>query len=161
METPQPLLTTDDLAITYLPGSGPDLVVAFTGIGALDGPHQKEEFIRVAGMEGANHVAFVKDRLRSWFSAAGMQDRIIAAVLALRQKLGLSAKDMGTLLGASGLSVYKWESGKVKPRAKQLPAIAALRGIGKKEALARLESIAAMAPTTGRAAGKRTKRSAK
>ncbi|MES2784671.1 MAG: hypothetical protein V4684_04350, partial [Pseudomonadota bacterium] len=80
---------------------------------------------------------------------------------ALRQKLGLAAKDMGTLLGASGLSVYKWESGKVKPRAKQLPAIAALRGIGKKEALARLESIAAMAPPAGRAAGKRTKRLAK
>jgi pimeloyl-ACP methyl ester carboxylesterase len=99
----QPLLTTDDLAITYLPGSGPDLVVAFTGIGALDGPHQKEEFIRVAGMEGQNHVAFVKDRLRSWFSAPGLQDRIIAAVLALRKKLGPGrVLTLGNSMGGHG-----------------------------------------------------------
>ena len=99
----EPLLTTDDLAITYLPGTGTDLVVAFTGIGALDGPHQKEEFIRVAWMEGRNHVAFVKDRLRSWFSAPGLQDRIIAAVLALRRRLGPGRlMTLGNSMGGHG-----------------------------------------------------------
>jgi hypothetical protein len=31
--------------------------------------------------------------------------------LTLREKLGLSAADMGKLMGVSGQSVYKWESG--------------------------------------------------
>jgi DNA-binding transcriptional regulator YiaG len=57
---------------------------------------------------------------------------------ALRQKLGLSADAMGKLLGVSGQSVYKWESGKATPRASQLPAIAKARKLGKREALALL-----------------------
>lgn len=60
---------------------------------------------------------------------------------AQRARLGLSAEDCGRLLGTSSQSVYNWEAGKVRPRAKQLPAIAALRKLGKKEAAATLESI--------------------
>jgi DNA-binding transcriptional regulator YiaG len=55
-----------------------------------------------------------------------------------RAKLGLSAKDYGTLVGVSGLTIYHWEAGKSKPRKKQLPTIAAIRTMGKREALARL-----------------------
>lgn len=55
-----------------------------------------------------------------------------------RAKLGLSAKDYGALVGVSGLTIYKWESGNTRPRAGQLPAIAAVRGLGKREAQARL-----------------------
>jgi DNA-binding XRE family transcriptional regulator len=55
-----------------------------------------------------------------------------------RAKLGLSAKDYGKLIGVSGLTVYHWEAGKAKPRRRQLPAIAAIRGLGKREVLARL-----------------------
>jgi DNA-binding transcriptional regulator YiaG len=57
----------------------------------------------------------------------------------LRQKLGLSANEMGQLLGVSGQSVYKWEQGKAKPRASQLHAIAAVRKLGKKQAHAMLQ----------------------
>src|SRR3954463_3560479 len=60
---------------------------------------------------------------------------------AQRQKLGLSAADFATLLGVSGQSVYKWEHGEARPRSKQLEAIAALRGIGKREAATRLEQM--------------------
>jgi DNA-binding transcriptional regulator YiaG len=60
-----------------------------------------------------------------------------------RRKLGLSAADFATLLGVSGQSVYKWEHGEARPRARQLEAIAALRGIGKREAMARLEKMRA------------------
>jgi DNA-binding transcriptional regulator YiaG len=60
-----------------------------------------------------------------------------------RQRLGLSAADYGALLGVSALSVYKWEGGEVRPRAQYLPAIAVVRRLGKKEALARLEQLAA------------------
>lgn len=64
-----------------------------------------------------------------------------ARLAAQRNKLGLSAADFAALLGVSGQSVYKWEHGESRPRAKQLEAIAALRGIGKREAQARLEKL--------------------
>ena len=67
------------------------------------------------------------------FSAKGLA--------AQRKRLGLSAQAFGALIGASGQSVYKWEEGKTRPRAKNLPAIASLRTMGKKEAAARLESL--------------------
>lgn len=67
------------------------------------------------------------------FSAKGLA--------AQRRRLGLSAHSFGALIGASGQSVYKWEEGKTRPRAKNLPAIAALRTMGKKEAAARLASL--------------------
>jgi DNA-binding transcriptional regulator YiaG len=59
----------------------------------------------------------------------------------LRKRLGLSAEAMGKLLGVSGQSVYHWESGKASPRSSQLPAIAAVRKLGKREAQARLSKI--------------------
>ena len=59
---------------------------------------------------------------------------------AQRQKLGLSAGDMGTLLGVSGQTVYHWESGKTRPRQGQLAAIAALRKMGKREIQTELET---------------------
>lgn len=58
-----------------------------------------------------------------------------------RKRLGLSAADCGLLVGASGLSVYKWESSQSRPRTKFLPAIAALRTLGKKDAAAKLEAL--------------------
>jgi transcriptional regulator with XRE-family HTH domain len=43
-------------------------------------------------------------------------------------------------MGVSAQSIYNWETGKAVPRRQQLEAIAALRGIGKREALSRLET---------------------
>lgn len=57
-----------------------------------------------------------------------------------RCRLGISAEDYGRLVGASGLSIYNWESGKVRPRKEQITKLAAVRGIGKREAARRLES---------------------
>ena len=68
------------------------------------------------------------------FSAKGLKS--------LRAKLGLSAADLGKLAGASGQSVYHWEQGKSIPRKSQLPKLASLRGLGRKEAKARLGSLA-------------------
>jgi DNA-binding transcriptional regulator YiaG len=67
------------------------------------------------------------------FSAKGLTS--------LRKRLGLSAHDCGLLVGASGQSIYAWEDGKARPRAKHLPALAALRTLGKREALVRLEAL--------------------
>ena len=59
---------------------------------------------------------------------------------AMRKKLGVSAAEMGKLLGVSAQSVYHWETGKTKPRASQLVAIAAVRKMGKKTVAAKLEA---------------------
>jgi DNA-binding transcriptional regulator YiaG len=67
------------------------------------------------------------------FSAKGLASH--------RQRLGLSAEDCGLLVGASGQSIYNWEAGRARPRARHLPALAALRTLGKKEAAARLASL--------------------
>lgn len=59
----------------------------------------------------------------------------------LRARLGLSAADFGLLVGASGQSVYNWEAGKSVPRGSQQAALAAVRGLGKREAAQRLEKL--------------------
>jgi len=64
------------------------------------------------------------------FSAKGLASQ--------RRRIGLSADDCGLLVGASGQSIYNWEAGKARPQARHLPAIAAIRAMGKKEAAARL-----------------------
>ena len=57
-----------------------------------------------------------------------------------RGKLGLSAAEMGTLVGVSAQTVYHWEAGKTRPRQSQLAAIAAIRKMGKREIQAQLET---------------------
>ena len=58
-----------------------------------------------------------------------------------RRRLGLSAPEFGLLLGVSAQSIYNWEEGKVRPRGAHLPAIAALRNLGKKQATAHLAAL--------------------
>jgi transcriptional regulator with XRE-family HTH domain len=60
-----------------------------------------------------------------------------------RERLGLSAEDFGKLLGVSAQSIYNWEHAKARPRAEQVSKLAALRGIGKREAEARLDQLGA------------------
>jgi DNA-binding transcriptional regulator YiaG len=67
------------------------------------------------------------------FSAKGLASH--------RKRLGLSANECGLLLGASGQSIYKWEEGKARPRATHMPAIAALRNLGRKQAAGILDSL--------------------
>lgn len=61
---------------------------------------------------------------------------------AQRQRLGLSAADFGTLLGVSAQTIYNWEAESTHPRERQVAAIAALRGVGKREAGDRLRELA-------------------
>jgi DNA-binding transcriptional regulator YiaG len=57
-----------------------------------------------------------------------------------RRRLGLSAAECGLLIGASAQSVYNWEEGKARPRAQHLPAIVALRKLGRRQANEILET---------------------
>lgn len=62
------------------------------------------------------------------------------SMAAQRRRLGLSAAECGLLLGASAQSVYNWEEGKVRPRAQHLPAIFALRTLGRRHATEIIEA---------------------
>jgi len=68
------------------------------------------------------------------FSAKGLKT--------LRTRFGFSAAEMGRLIGVSGQSVYNWENRKAVPRRSQVAALAQLRGLGKRAAVARLEELA-------------------
>ena len=58
-----------------------------------------------------------------------------------REKLGLSAADYAALVGVSGQTVYNWEKGTTRPQAEQLRSWSAVRKLGKREALRRLEDM--------------------
>jgi DNA-binding transcriptional regulator YiaG len=51
----------------------------------------------------------------------------------MRRRLGLSASQMGKLLGVSEQSIYNWETKTATPRSAHLPTIARLRSMGKRE----------------------------
>lgn len=79
--------------------------------------------------DASSHVTSMR------FSAKGFSGQ--------RQRLGVSAADMGALLGVSAQTVYNWEAEKSRPRQSQMAAIGAVRGMGKGEVAARLGEIAA------------------
>jgi DNA-binding transcriptional regulator YiaG len=64
------------------------------------------------------------------------------SVKAQRRRTGLSAADYAKLVGVSPLTIYNWENKKSRPRNGQLAALIALRGVGKREAQARIASLA-------------------
>ena len=68
------------------------------------------------------------------FSPAGLKT--------LRARLGISAAAFGSLVGVSGQTIYHWENEKAQPRKAQLPRIAALRGVGKKDVQGLLDAAA-------------------
>lgn len=88
---------------------------------------------RTAKVVSRDEPELIESDTQHRFSAKGLASH--------RKRLGLSAADYAALLGVSALSVYKWEGGEVRPRASYLPAIAAVRALGKREATARLEQL--------------------
>jgi len=77
-----------------------------------------------------------------------------------RNKLKLSAQDYARLAGVSALSIYAWEKGKSKPRAKQVAILVGLRAVKKREAVRRLELLGSK-EAKQKVAGKKAKRKAK
>ncbi|MHC4540407.1 MAG: helix-turn-helix domain-containing protein, partial [Planctomycetota bacterium] len=58
-----------------------------------------------------------------------------------RKRLGLSAADYGTLAGVTAQTIYNLENGLSRPRKQQLPVLASIRHMGKREVSARLEQL--------------------
>jgi len=105
-----------------------------------------------AQRDGEIAAAPAESAMQRRFSATGLR--------ALRDRLGLSAEDMGRLIGVSGQSIYNWEQSKVRPRPAQLHAIAELRATGKREIRARLEALAEQANGSDRKARKQAAKKA-
>lgn len=61
-------------------------------------------------------------------------------LVAKREQLGITQQAMAALLESSSLSVSRWESGKVAPRAAQLERIQMILKLGKREAHSRLNT---------------------
>lgn len=77
--------------------------------------------------------AVSKSAARVRFTAKGLRSQ--------RRRLGLSAAEYGQLVGVTAQTIYKWERETAYPRKEQIAILAALRGIGKKEARARREQL--------------------
>jgi len=93
-------------------------------------------------------IAFLEDQERKRLGEAQAGEEAVEgarfsarSVKAQRERLGLSAADYAKLVGVSPLTIYNWEKGRSRPRKEQLAALVALRGIGKREALRRLELL--------------------
>lgn len=69
------------------------------------------------------------------FSAKGLA--------AQRRRLNLTAPQLAAMVGVSAQSIYNWEDGKARPNARHLPALAALRTLGRRRARAIADSLAA------------------
>lgn len=61
------------------------------------------------------------------------------SVKSQRKRLKLNAADFGTLVGVSGVTIYGWESGKGRPKKEHLAALVAVRELGRREAMMKLE----------------------
>jgi DNA-binding transcriptional regulator YiaG len=83
------------------------------------------------------------------------------SVKAQRKRLGFSAADYAKLVGVSSLTIYNWEQGKSRPRKEQLAALAAVRGIGKREALVKLELLKAKEERAAARPKKKTRKKAR
>lgn len=69
------------------------------------------------------------------FRAAGLKKH--------RERLGLSAAALGSILGTSLQTIYNWETGKTRPNKEQVAKIAILRKMGKREVQRRLAQMQA------------------
>ena len=76
------------------------------------------------------------------------------SVKAQRRRTGFSAADYAKLVGVSPLTIYNWEHNKSRPRKEQFATLVALRGLGKREAMARLAEVANGAKRPGRKTGR-------
>ena len=88
--------------------------------------------LRTRMMERTSQAATPTVATQTRFVAKGLRSH--------RARLGLSAEAYGRLAGVSAQTIYSWEGETSTPRAEQRASLAAIRGLGKREARARLEA---------------------
>ena len=114
--------------------------------------------------ESEKKIAFLEAQERKRLGAPAPTNRAdeggrfsARSVKAQRRRTGLSAADYAKLVGVSGLTIYNWENGKSRPRKEQLASLIAVRGLGKRQAQAKLELL----QSTGKPAVKKPRGQAK
>lgn len=96
-----------DLAVAWLPGRTSRLVLVFISIRRAALHPNKLEFRGIASDEGRNHVLFINDRERSWYSEPGKRDRIEAVVRRFMLEHGIQTVwSMGNSMGGYGAILF-------------------------------------------------------
>ncbi|PYC47476.1 hypothetical protein DI396_11030 [Litorivita pollutaquae] len=101
------ILEDETLRLRWLDGTGPRMVVSFTSI---QHRHQdgtpRDEFLSAASMDGENKVLFVSDLRWSWYSRAGLMDKIIDYVTRIRDMAGATEIcTIGNSMGGYGAMI--------------------------------------------------------
>ena len=96
----------------------------------------EQQLARIEKSASKNTVAQVnpKETTKARFTVKGFRT--------LRQRLGLTAEAIGTLLGVSAQTIYNWEAGNTSPREQQMVRIVMLRGMGKRDVDAIMQNLA-------------------
>lgn len=102
--------------------------------------HELERQLKAQARESRRQNAPTLEAAEGVSDASGLRFRA-AGMARNRERLGLSARDFGLLIGATAQAVNAFESGKSKPVGRQLAAIAALRGAGKGDVETRLAAL--------------------
>lgn len=103
----QTLVQDKDLTVRWLPGGGDRLVVAFTGAAQKLGGMSGDEFAASASDGQRNHVLFIGDPGRSFYSIPGLRDRIATFVLAFVADKGITdLRAIGNSMGGFGAVLF-------------------------------------------------------
>ncbi|MAC81974.1 MAG: hypothetical protein CML66_28435 [Rhodobacteraceae bacterium] len=101
------VLEDDALRVSHYRGDTDVAVVAFTGIGHGMGAIQQDEFVGSALGAERNHVISVIDKNRSWYSAPGIQKRIVETLEQLKTELGVRrVVCLGNSMGGFGALLF-------------------------------------------------------
>lgn len=97
------LKSDDKLMIRWLPGNSARLILAFTGVQHRLGGLPLDEFIGTASDDATNHVLFISDMKRSWYSSKTLVRRIVRAVKAFVAEHGIrETYAIGNSMGGYG-----------------------------------------------------------
>ena len=105
----------ESLLVKWLPGTSRHLVLAFTGIQHGLGGLPQDEFIGSASDNTRNHVLFISDLKRTWYSSLHLVDKVVETVksfiakhnIAKTTAIGNSMGGYGAILFAAHLPVQK------------------------------------------------------
>jgi len=77
---PQPIAAAAPLFASALAGETSRLIVSFSGVGKHSTERPALEFTGTASFKGQNHALFIGDEDRTWMTAPGMAENIVALI---------------------------------------------------------------------------------
>lgn len=107
------------------------------GVFMIGEPGKAEAGLRVRkrGMREPKRVKVVSTRRRGWAVSEGKAAAFGARqIRSLRKKVGISQKELATLVGVNRATVSMWEGGKFTPKGEKVKQLASLAGASKEDA---------------------------